>query len=98
MLSVEIAIRGCESVVGVNRCEGCVENAIAKSPLPFEYVDPVRAIAKTARAAMRSRLRASTGAFVATTIMQEPSAKSADPVVPDGDSAFHTGTPAIVSL
>ena len=82
-----------------------MENAIAKSPLPFEYVDPVRASAKMARAARRSRSRASSGASVATTIMQEPSALVAlaigapapGPPAAWGERRCHTGTPAIVS-
>ena len=46
---------------------------MAKSPLPLLNDDPVRARPNTARAARRFRSRASSGASVATTIMQEPS-------------------------
>ena len=55
------------------RRSGAVENAIAKSPLPLLNDEPVRARPNTARAASRFRSRASSGASVATTIMQEPS-------------------------
>ena len=89
--------------MAVTRLAAAVENAIAKSPLPFEYVEPVRASANTARAASRFRSRASSGASVATTIMHEPSAVA--PPAPSevegppasGVSSRQTGTPAIVS-
>jgi hypothetical protein len=55
------------------RISGDVEKAIAKSPLPLLYDDPVRARPKIARAASRRRSRASSGASVATTSMQDPS-------------------------
>ena len=55
------------------RRSAAVENAIAKSPLPLLYDEPVRARPKTARAARRFRSRASSGASVATTIMHDPS-------------------------
>ena len=45
---------------------------MTKSPLPFEPAEPVRPMPSIARAANRLRLRASTGASVATTIMTEP--------------------------
>jgi hypothetical protein len=38
-------MRCCAPGAAVTRLVVCVENAIAKSPLPFEYVDPVRASA-----------------------------------------------------
>ena len=67
-------VRGCGVVsAGRTRSAGAVEKAIAKSPLPLLYEDPVRARPNTARAASRLRSRASSGASVATTIMQEPS-------------------------
>ena len=52
-----------------------VEKAIEKSPLPLLPVEPARAIPKIARAASRRNCRESRGASVATTIMQEPSAR-----------------------
>ncbi len=91
-------MRGCGPLVAVTRLAAAVENAIAKSPLPLEYVEPVRASANTARAASRFRSRASSGASVATTIMQDPSAVIAPPAGPPlGVSSRQTGTPAIVS-
>ena len=43
--SVGSTVLCCGAPAAVTRSDGCVEKAIAKSPLPFENVDPVRAIA-----------------------------------------------------
>src|SRR5437773_7234212 len=69
------------------RISGAVENAIAKSPLPLLYDDPVRARPNTARAASRRKSRASSGASVATTSMQDPSPLGST------DSTFARGRP-----
>ena len=50
---------------------------MAESPDPWEKAAPVRARPAKARSASRSRLRSDRGASVATTIMIEPSARSA---------------------
>src|SRR6185436_16412702 len=84
-----------------------VEKAIAKSPLPLLYDEPVRASPNTARAASRPRSRASSGASVATTSMHDPSAdarasRSAAPFAAErrlgGCSALKIETPPIVRL
>src|SRR6186713_732849 len=81
------------------RSSFAVEKATAKSPLPFEYDEPVRARPNTALAASLSRSRGERGASVATTIMQDPSALSGPPPEPARAYAcrpisFPTGTPS----
>ena len=59
--------------------------------LPFVPADPVRANPNIARAPIRRRLRASTGASVAMTIMIDPRSGCCF------SSACPTGTPAMIS-
>src|SRR5512146_2662526 len=65
-------------LAGAAACAGifvAVEKAITKSPLPLLPEEPLRASPKIARLAKRCNWRESSGASVATIIMQEPSAE-----------------------
>ena len=65
------------ALVALSGIPGIRYNEVALVFVPFDAALPVRANPRIALAASRFRLRASVGASVATTIMQDPSAWSA---------------------